>query len=761
MAGLRERGDQSRISSFVSAFSLANLRGGVSVAVGLFASDVGYGFIAYAALGIAFANTGIIAAFMASIVGSLIPALIRGSGPLIGGPRPAQTLIFAAMISSVAAYGVGDDFSRIILGGMACVALAGVVQAGFGLLGLGRIIRYVPVPVLAGFTNGVALSMIVSAASIILNGQESSAGSQSAADILYRLSFGVVLLFLMVRIHRWVPTLHWSFIGLIVGTLGHLLLGQFVADLHLGSMLPAVTSLHPGSGIGALQFDRPFDIVLERDLLLIIAPAVSLAVINSLESLVMANQHDTIDGTPYDSKRVLVGQGVANIVGGLLGALPSAPSHSRQSVARQLGGNDWSVSIIFAVSMAVILFLTPLFVGMIPKLVVAVLLLYMAVQIIDPWGRSQIISWWKKEGDAEFRAQLRSSLLVMAVVMSVAVAFNLVAAMGVGVFLSMFLFVRHNSRSIISRIYYGNKRHSSVMRSLAHVELLKTEGEQIALVELDGPLFFGSGDFLKEEIDALPEKIRHIILDFRQVGTIDASGAGAVQRIAHRLHKRNARLTVASLSPHSSQGRMIRESSLHNALPESHWFESADQALEVAEDKLIEASAIHDCEAANRMIHLDALRDLSDEQVAKLLNYTEESTHQTGEILFKRNDFGDRLYLLLNGQVEILAPVTGGHSRRLVALRPGTLFGEIAVLRGTPRSADAMVTADGTEILSLTKAELDRLHQEHPDIALALMRNISIQLASRLGSVTDELHYALAISQDGSDLKPSSIGSRA
>lgn len=751
----RSRRGNSLNSPISSGTFLANLRGGVSAAVGLFASDVGYGFIAYAALGILFANTGIVAAFMASIIGSLIPALIRGSGPLIGGPRPAQTLIFAAMISDIAAYGVGTDLSRIILGGMACVTVAGIFQTAFGLLGLGRIIRYAPVPVLAGFTNGVALSMVVSSASIIFNGQASSAESQWATDIFYRVGFGATLLFLMMQIHRLAPALHWSLIGLIIGTLGHLLLGQFISDLHLGEMLPAVTSLNPESGIAALNFDRPFNITLERDLLLIVAPAISLATINSLESLVLAYQHEIAHGIPYDNRRVLVGQGIANIVGGLLGALPSAPSNSRQLVARQMGGKDWSASIAFAFTMVAILLLTPLFVGAIPKLVVAVLLLYMAAHIVDPWAKSQILSWWRKESDADFQSHLSSNLSVMAVVMGTAIAFNLVAAMVVGVFLSMFLFVRHNSRSIISRIYFGNKRHSSVMRSLSHIELLKSHGEQIALVELDGPLFFGSGDLLKEEIEALPKNVRYIILDFRQIGTMDASGAGAVQRIAHRLVQRHARLALASLSPLSSQGRMIRESATHKALPDDHWFESADQALEAAEDMLIQASVIEESEAGNRMIHLDALRDLDDEQIAKLLDYTEENTYQYGELLFRRNDPGNTLYLLLNGQVEILVPVKGGPSRRLVALRSGTLFGEMAVLRGLPRSADAMVTSDNTEILSMTKAELARLHRDYPDIASTLMRNISIHLAARLASVTDELRYALATRQDESQLKMS------
>lgn len=694
-----------------------------------------------------FANTGIISAFLASIIGTLIPAMIRGSGPLFGGPRPAQTLIFAAMISSLVAQG-GADMNRIVLGGIACVSLAGIFQLCFGLLGLGRIIRFAPLPVLAGFTNGVALSMLLSAIHIIFNGQGNDASVLSVADLAVRVGFGVALLFIMLRLYRLLPILHWSLIGLIAGTLLHMLLGQLAAGPNLGEMLPRVTSLAPGSGIAALDFAKSFGFVAKRDLWLIVAPALSLATLNSLESLVIANQQDILYGTSYDSKRVLLGQGIANLLCGLLGGLPSAPSNSRQLVARQMGGTEWSAAIAFALTMAVVLLLTPLFVGAIPKLVVAILLLYMAANIIDPWAKTQLVSWWRNEGDATFRSQLHSNLSVMVAVMGVAVAVNLIAAMVVGVFLSMMMFVRLNSRSIVSRIYFGNKRHSSVMRPLAHIETLKKQGDRIALVELAGPLFFGSGDLLKEEIEVLAKKAQYIILDFRQVGTIDASGAGAIQRIAQRLHRRNVRLSIASLAFDGSYGRMIVESGSRNMLPSNCWFASPDLALEAAEDALLESNGPTENQTGTKMLNLDALQGLDDDQIAFLLHYAEENVYERGAVLFKRNDPGNAMYILLAGQVEIRVPIKGGASQRLIALRPGTLFGEMAILRGAPRSADAIVTAENTEILSLPQTALDKLHREHPDIALTLMRNIGIQLAARLASVTDELRYALASSQD-------------
>ncbi|MBK6744773.1 MAG: SLC26A/SulP transporter family protein [Hydrogenophilales bacterium] len=724
------------------------MNGGLFVALGLFASDIGYGYIAYAPLGHDYANTGIIAAFLASMLGSLIPAFIRGSAPMFGGPRPAQTLIFAALLGTVAASSSQNSALLVPVAAMACVSLAGMIQIAFGLLGLGRIIRFTPVPVLAGFTNGVALSMILSALLIILDAENASAWLTFDSNIPARLAFVALLLLWMFWLYRRMPSVHWSLTGRLFGAGLHAGLMSWVPGVSLGEMLPPLTSLQPASGITALNMHGLPAIDWIAVLKLVIAPALSLATLNSLEALVIANKQDNNDNSRHDDKRMLLGQGLANIACGVLGALPSAPSNSRQLVAKQMGGDGWSASIAFAVAMLVVLLVMPALSGYIPKIAVAALLIYMALSIFDPWAKNQIQAWWRREGDAGFRHQLRSNIAVMLVVMSIAVLTNLVAAMATGVLLSMVLFVRMNSRSIVARVYFGEKRHSTVMRPLAHVEFLKSQGKRIALVELFGPLFFGSGEILMDEVEALAKHARHIVLDFRQIGTIDASGAGTLQRIAKRLRQRNVRLALASISPGGSHGRLIIESNAQSAIPLDQWFDDPDIALAAAEDALIEESRIGDTASTGRTLKLDALVGLDDAQIGTFLDYTDEVVLANGDVLFRRDDPGDAMYILLAGQIEIRVPVKGGGSRRLIALRAGTLFGEMAILRGAPRSADAVATAGHTELLRLAQEALWRLHREHPDIALSLMRNIGVQLAARLASSTEALRYALVSSRE-------------
>jgi len=744
-----ETGQQSYLAPLVVSSWMRhwpNLCAGVITAIGLFATDIGYGYLSYAPLGESFASTGIAAAFLSSVLGSLIPAMVGGSGPMFGGPRPAQTLIYAMLLHHLLTSASTVAPERIIIVGTLCVSLAGIIQMMFGYLGLGRIIRFTPLPVLAGFTNGVALSMMLTAGTIIFGSHLPGTpdGLETSTAIL-RIGFVGLVLSMMLQAHRTMPRLHWSLAGLLIGTFVYFLATEFAPALSLGEMLPAVTDVHASSGLVAVGFGWLATYDWGRDLNLVLPPALSLAVLNSIESLVIASQQDLTDGTRHDSRRVLVGQGLGNLVCGLMGALPSAPSNSRQLVSRQIGGYGRVASIVFAFAMLVMLFLTPYFASLIPQIALASILLYMAYSIIDPWAKSQIRTWWHGEGSAEFRSQLRSNLWIMAVVMTVTVAVNLVAALAAGVLLSMLLFIRSSSKSNVSRIFPGNKRHSAVMRPLAHIRLLKEHGHEIALVELAGPLFFGSGELLLDEIETLSRQTRQIILDFRQVSTIDASGASAIQRIAQRMRQQQVRLVLSSISLDDPRGRPIVQAGRNNELPPSCWYEDPDIALESAEDTVLEACKLPEAAPPQRMLDLDGLKNLSEAEIAILLDYMEERTYKSNEYLFKRGDAGDTMYMLLSGRIEIRLPVNAsGQFKRLVALRPGTVFGEMAILRGAARSADAVATEDSTEVLSIKSSDLDRLHLEHPRIALTLMRNIGAHLAARLASSTEELQHALS-----------------
>ena len=584
------------------------VRGGLYTAVGLFCSDVGYGFIAGMALGLAHADAGIVAAFMASIIGTLVPFLLRASGPLYGCPRPAQTLIFAALVTSAA--GEGDP-SRVVMLCFLCGVLTGALQIAFALLGLGKLVRFMPVPVLAGFTNGVALSMMLSALMIIVGREGPVAHSLTEAMLPVRVLFVAVLLAVMIAVFRWQKRLHWSLVALVAGTGLYLFTVPLLPAGALGGTLPAVNSLIPWLGIASAAFSLAA--IGPDELILVLVPALSLATLNSLESLVVTNHQEMSLGLRSDARRVLLGQGWANLLGGILGALPSSPSMSRQNVARQMGARNWASTLVFALAIFGVMLLTPLFVRHVPNLAVAALLFYLAWALVDPWTKVHLPELWRRLGQGrDYRRQMQTDMAIMAVVMLTAVVLDLISALLLGIVLAMALFVRHNSRSIVARVFSGQQRHSSVMRPPGQVTFLHAHGQQLALVELSGALFFGTGEILADEVERLGRRARWIILDFRQVSSIDVSGAGALLRLSNRLHQHQARLLLAGLDPNEQRGRVVLGAA-RKALPVEIWYPDVDLALEAAEDALLAASGAAIDPVGDRS-RPEGLPELSDEQ---------------------------------------------------------------------------------------------------------------------------------------------------
>lgn len=404
------------------------VRGGFMAAAALFAVDVGFGWIAYAPLGMAYADEGIVAAFLAAILGSAIPALVGGAGPLPGGARPAQTLIFAALMASfLPAAGAEADVTRMLVAGALCVMLAGLIQMGFGWFGLGRAIKFAPMPVLSGFTSGVAVSMGINALlSLFPQGLWSAAGLWGPEGI-QKVAFAIGLLFLMRLVFRARPALHWSLVGLLAGLALYHGLAALGGDVALGATLPRVEALHPAFPL-ALGLQQFSDIAFwGRDLVAILAPALTIAMLNSLETLVVASQQDLQEGTRHDANRVLLGQGLANLLGGMLGALPSAPSQARQKICRLSGGVTPAAGVYFALTMLLLLLVVPFVVHWLPRVVIAAILFYQACSLFDDWTLHQLKLWRSGATAGEARRQLHGNLLVIALVMAVANLVNLLA----------------------------------------------------------------------------------------------------------------------------------------------------------------------------------------------------------------------------------------------------------------------------------------------------------------------------------------------
>lgn len=217
------------------------LRGSAVAAVEFLAADVGFGMMA-APFGPGHLADGVAAAFLTTVVGSLVLTLVRGAGAFPAGPHSAQMLIIATLIATLLGHSAQPPaFSHVVFMVGMCVALAGLVQMGFGALRLGRVIKFIPLPVLSVFFNGVALSMALAS----LKGIFPAGAAYSISEMGARLLFAVALLAFMVWSFRRREQFHWSLAGLVGGRALFYLLGAFDLAAPLGERLPAADNLLP------------------------------------------------------------------------------------------------------------------------------------------------------------------------------------------------------------------------------------------------------------------------------------------------------------------------------------------------------------------------------------------------------------------------------------------------------------------------------------------------------------------------------------
>ena len=723
---------------------LRDLRAAAITVVGISPIDVGYGLAAFSALGLAYAYHGIAAAFLALIIGNLVPALFRNADTFISGGRPAQTLVIAALVAA----GVGQGAGYVELFGhiAACVMLAGGLQIIFGLCRFGAAIRYFPLPVTAGYTNGVAV-MLAGSALLMIVATQAANGSASpwSNEMLPRLLFVVLLVLGMWLVARKQRVIHWAIFGLLGGTaLFHL--NSVAGGPDMGLTLPETIQLGPDWDAMVAMLAAPGKAFGGETLRTVLPYALTIAILNALDTLMAAAYVEVATDRRHDGNALLVDHGLANLMGGILGALPMAPSVTRSALALQAGASTARTPLLGAAIGLLLMVMGGDLLGAIPKVVAGALLLFLAWTMVDEWSRGQVKAWLVAAGDRETRARVGRNLAVMLVVVVVTIAAGLIAAMAVGLILAMALFVRDNSRPVIGRSNRGSHRRSLVMRSPAQNAILDARGNEIIIVELVGPLFFGTADQLLDKIDDCVHGARHIVFDCRLVTEIDATGARIMQRMTRRLDGRGVSVHLACVNSNDARGKELAATMAGGVLPADRWHPDADRALEACEDELLGAAAEeerHDWFLRG----FDFATGMTVTDLDNLFAYMEVRDFAVGAPIFQQGDPSDRLYVVVIGRVEItLPPKSGQASRRLAALRPGVVFGEMGMLRGgIGRTANALAVRT-TVVWSLSRTNLARLHNDHPALAAKLLGNIAYQLASRLAIITDELRHSTGIS---------------
>lgn len=715
--------------------------GGVSAMLVALPSAIAFGVTIFAPLGGTFAARGAIAGILgATAIGLVAPAL-GGTNRLISAPCAPAAALLSALAIELTRQGTPAESAALMLGIVALLTAA--LQVAFGAAGLGRLIKYMPYPVVSGYLSGVGLLIILSQLPKLLGAPkgahlwETLTGPDTwrwQAIAVGGVTIAVVLL--APRLTKAVPA---TIVGLAAGVAAYFAIA--LADRSLLSLAgnAAVVGQLDGGGGGAggvlagvtarFSAARSFDLA---QLPMLLVPALSLAVLLSIDTLKTCVVVDALTRSRHDSNRELVAQGLGNFASTLVGGVPGAGTMGATLVNISSGAQTRLSGTIEGAAALVAFLALGSVLAWIPIAALAGLLIVVGVRMFDRNSLHLLRS--------------KATILDFAVIVSVVVVaetVSLIAASGVGVGLAILLFIREQVRStVVRRRTLGNQIFSKQVRLPSEREILEEHGERTAILELQGSLFFGTTDQLYTALEPDLGARTYVILDMQRVRSVDVTAAHMLEQVADTMRQREGELIFSGVPRNLPGGRDLARYLEEAGLSGTHavrTFGELDEALEWVEERLLaEARIEHVSRPALALHEIDLFQGRKAETLAELEACTDARRYQTGERIFGAGDTGDELFLVRRGAVRIGLPIGGAQSHHLATFRRGDFFGEMAFLDRQPRSADAIAERE-TDLYVLSRARFDALAEEHKKLAIGVLQGLARALALRLRHTNAEL----------------------
>ncbi|SDL10796.1 SulP family inorganic anion transporter [Tessaracoccus oleiagri] len=448
------------------------------------------------------------AGLVTAIVAGFVAAVFGGSHVQVSGPTGAMVVVLAPIAA---------------LHGPAALPLvaimAGIIVVVGGVLRFGRAVSFIPWPVIEGFTLGIGVIIFLQQVPTALGtvpGESRNAfvaavqslGTVEWPGVAWALGSVAVVVAIMMLTPRIHPQIPGSIIAIIVVTTVVELTGAPVARIgELPESLPAPAL--PG-----------FDLALLQSL---VVPAFTVAALAAIESLLSARVASGISDTGrYDGDRELVGQGLASVASGLFGGMPATGAIARTAVNIRAGARTRAAAVVHALFLAGVVYFLADAVSRIPLVALAGVLIVTAINMIDVETAKDVIG------------ASRSDALIFTLTALVTVSFDLIIAVGIGIAATAFFALRALSRM------------SRVEREPLPVEPLPGD-ERIALLRLDGAMFFGVGDRILARLEDMNKDVRVVIIRMSQLQFMDSSGARVLAELVTTLERRGITVLVKGI----------------------------------------------------------------------------------------------------------------------------------------------------------------------------------------------------------------------
>lgn len=461
-----------------------------------------------------------------AIISGFIISLLGGSKVQIGGPTGAFIVIIYGIIQK---YGIE--------GLMIATVMAGVFLLLFGLLKLGTIIKYIPYPIVVGFTSGIAVTIFTTQIKDLFGLTIESVPSDfiekwgcyishfSTADLWCSIVgiLSVVIIALTPKVSKKIPG---SLVAIIVMTIAALIMKNYfgVTTIETIGDRFSVSSAIPDAHMPAMTWETIKSLV---------APAMTIAVLGAIESLLSATVADGVIGARHNSNTELVAQGLANIASPIFGGIPATGAIARTMTNINNGGKTPVSGIVHAIVLLLIfLFFMPL-AKYIPMACLA------GVLVIVSYG----MSGWRS-----FLALMKnpkSDVTVLLITFFLTIIFDLTVAIEVGLIIACLLFMKRVSeitdvKAVTDEI---NEESDMIKDNAEHL----TIPEGVEVYEINGPYFFGAGNKFEEVMAAFGDRPKVRIIRMRKVPFVDSTGIHNLTNLCEMSHNEGIEVVLSGV----------------------------------------------------------------------------------------------------------------------------------------------------------------------------------------------------------------------
>ncbi len=675
---------------------------------GTLGSDLGVG------VGLTVFSTGIV---------SFVAAIFSALPGMIATPLAAPTAITAILASEIVA-DLKEKVSPsvILITVLAAIALSslctGIFLLVLGRLKLGSKIRFIPYPVVGGFMAGTGWLLVSGSIQITtdihLNLTNLSSFFQ-ADPLLHWGAALVVALILLIISNRYHHFLVMP--GMLIGLMLAFYCFVWVAGISLTEAREESWLLETFASGGLWQ---PLTIselgsVQWPTILSHWGLIVSLMLV-SLLSLVLSNSGiELVAGRDISLNRELESIGLSNLASSLGSGMVGSQALPSTLLVDKIGANNRLSGIFSGIFCFFVLILGSSFISLFPKPILGGLILYLGLALLIEW----VYKAWFTLNFSDY--------LIVIVTLIVINAVGFLEGIAVGFIMSVISFMFNYSQlNVVKNCSSIARTRSNIHRSEKERETLTKTGEKVYILELQGYVFFGTADYLLQQVRDRVEEIEehpldYILIDFREVEGLDASGVLTFIKLLKIARKEKLTLVYTNLLPKLEaqlrQGGGIDEGEkLCCILPD------LDRGLEWCESQLLKDACSEDSQKTSLKEQLVDLF-LTPQQAEEFVEYLIPQKVEATEVIFEAGATKQCLYFIESGQVSVLLDLPNGQTKRLQTHGKGAILGEMRFF-GKPPLSSLVVADHPSQLYRLDRATYEGMKQAHPELAYALQEYI-------------------------------------